>query len=233
MKFFKVFFVFFVLIIILMLISLPDYSMASEDYYPLKEGKTWTYQISMTNRFGSTSGLGKMIVTNFTQRELKGEKVTPQKYDFLGQTTFTFIAENDEGIYVFAEQTLNSIEPEIKDNSDYFIMKPIQVGKTWSSATESMLLEKEVSLLLKNTIESTDEIVTVPAGTFKNCLKISSKGSIKKDLGGFTGVANITIEDYSWYASGVGIVKLIRKEKSNHLMVGSGQFTMQLESFKR
>ncbi len=233
MKFFKSLFVFSILIMILILISLPDYSMASEDYYPLKEGKTWTYQVSMTNRFGSISGLGKMIVTNFAQRELKGKKVTPQKSNLLGQTAFVFIVEDDKGICVFARQDSSSIEPEINDYSEYLIMKPVQVGTFWSGRTESILLEKEVSLLLKNTIESMDEIVTVPVGTFKNCLKISSRGSIKKDLGSFTGVANITIEDYAWYAPGVGIVKLIRKEKSNHLMVGSGQLSMQLESFKR
>lgn len=233
MKFFKNLFVFFVLMMILILISLPNHSMASEDYYPLKEGKTWTYQVSITDRFGNTSGLGKMIITNFAKRELKGEKVTPQKSDLLGQTAFVFITENDKGIYVFAEQNSNSIEPEIKGSLEYLIMRPFQVGTFWSGRTESILLEKEVSLLLKNTIESTDEIVTVSAGTFKNCLKISGKGNIKKDLGSFTGVANITIEDYTWYAPGVGVVKLIRKEKSNHLMVGSGQLSMQLESFKR
>lgn len=90
-----------------------------------------------------------------------------------------------------------------------------------------------VSVTLKSTIESVDEVVTVPAGTFKGCVRVKSVGTTKKDVGAFMGIATIIVEHYDWYAPGVGKIKSIVKEKSNHLMVGSGEMTMQLETFKK
>lgn len=51
----------------------------------------------------------------------------------------------------------------------------------------------------KSTVESTGETVKVPAGTFRNCLKVKS---VSFDETGAE--ADVT---YSWYAKGVGEVR--------------------------
>lgn len=206
-------------------------SKGSDSYYPLKEGITWTYQISAASMFGA-AGSQKIVVTNFASRDLKGKKVTPQKMDVNGQTSFSFIAEDESGIFEYASQTSGAVEPEIKATPTYTLKNPIQVGTTWEDKTKTALLMEKVPFTLKSTIESKDETVTVPAGTFKGCVKVKGTGSAQKNTGIF-GVAQITIEHYDWFAPRIGMIKSIIKESSNHMMVGSGEITLQLESFKK
>lgn len=63
-----------------LVVTLPGCSDSTETYYPLKEGRTWEYQMSAGSMLGP-GGTTKVIVTNFAPRELKGKKVTPQKVD--------------------------------------------------------------------------------------------------------------------------------------------------------
>ena len=220
-----------VFILMCMLLNLMGCSKKTETYYPVKEGQTWQYQVSLGSMLGSEGG-GKLVITNLALRELKGKKVTPQKVELAGQTHFVFIAEDDNGIYEFAEQSPGSVEPQIKDSPAYLMKYPIKANNTWEEKTKTSLLKQNLSITLKSTIESTDETVTVPAGTFKSCLKVKGTGAAKKDLG-ILGVANVSVEHHNWYAPGVGMVKTVLKENSNNMMVGSGELTLQLESFKK
>ena len=168
------------------------------------------------------------------QRELKNKKVTPQKTEIGGQSYFTFIAEDSNGIYQFATQPPEASEPEIQASSSYVLKYPIQVGTFWEDATETSLLMMKFPIIVRYIIESVDEVVTVPAGTFKGCVKIKGVGATKEKLDEFFGsVASINVEYYNWYVPEVGLIKSFMKEESDHLMVGSGSAVMQLESFKK
>jgi len=114
---------------------------------------------------------------------------------------------------------------------------------------EGSQLESRISVPIKSTIESIDEVVTVPAGTFKECLKIKSVG-----LGEETFVEEdsdqlfpkdflkekikVEVEYYNWFAPNVGLIKAIYKEKktsSGALDITLSDFVeliMQLETFK-
>ena len=200
-----------------------------EDYYPLKEGRTWEYQVSNARTI-------KVVMTNYAPRELKGKKVVPQKMTFLNQSGFSFITEDSSGIYEFASQGPGDVEPEIRSTPDYIIKYPIKVGTTWHHEAETSLLKEKASLTVKSTIESVDEAVTVPAGTFKGCVKVRARGATKKKQlgGGALGDANISIERYEWFASGVGRIRLIvKEERRDRVFVDSGQMNWQLKSFKK
>jgi hypothetical protein len=206
-------------------------SKGSDSYYPLKEGITWTYQISMS-RLGSAESQ-KIVVTNFASRDLKGKKVTPQKLDVNGQTSFSFYAEDESGIFEYASQGPGAPEPEIKVTPTYTLKNPIQVGTTWEDKTKTAFENEKIPYTLKSMIESKDEIVTVPAGTFKGCIKVKGTGSAEKNTGLF-GIAKIKVEHYDWYAPGIGMIKSIVKESSNNIAAGyGGEATLQLESFKK
>lgn len=218
-------------IVLLAMVFFISCSKGTESYYPLKEGLTWTYQVTGSSTFGSSEAQ-KIVVTNFASRDLKDKKVTPQKMDVNGQTSFSFIAEDENGILEYASQNSGAPEPEIKATATYILKNPIQVGTTWEDKTETATLREKVPFTLKSTIESKDEIVTVPAGTFKGCVKVKGTGSAQKNYGLF-GVAKIKIEQSYWLSPGVGMIKSIHKESCNHVMVGSGEIALQLESFKK
>ena len=75
------------------------------------------------------------------------------------------------------------------------------------------------------TIESVSDEVKVPAGTFKDCLKIKQVG--ENDAG-------TAVMGYEWYAPKVGVVKsmVTIKQKTQDGDQTSENRTYQLESFK-
>ena len=199
-------------------------------YYPLKENLEWNYLVSK-NFFGKVASR-EMTVTNMPKRELNGKTVTPQKFTVNEKISFTFYAEDQSGIYSIAEQTTNSPEPVIT-KPDYLLHFPIEIGSTYEENTETQLLSTKIPIKMLCKVESNKETVTVPAGTFKNCLKLRAIGDSIQNHG-ILGKAKIHAECLVWYAPGIGRIKVVIKETSNHLMSGGGGvFTIQLESFKK
>jgi hypothetical protein len=200
--------------------------------YPLGQGLTWEYQIAAGSMLGSAGGQ-RATLANLPERELGGRKVTPQKVDIGQQSHFSFVVSDQTGIYEYARQAAGAVEPEILATPSYSLKYPLKTGASWHGTTETNLLMNKVSIATETTVESMDEVVTVPAGTFEHCVKTKTVGETSQNLGAFMGTARVTLEEYSWFCPGVGVVKGVRKESSNHLMMGSGQVSMELASFKK
>jgi hypothetical protein len=87
-------------------------------------------------------------------------------------------------------------------------------------------------------VETVEETVTVPAGTFSNCVRTKTLGkTTTKDVENFAiirGTAvEVSLEQQAWFCPSVGLVKTVRKEGSNHLGMGSAQMSTDLSAFKR
>ncbi len=189
----------------------------AETYFPLKQGLSWTYEIA-SDQHPTT----RVVVTNLAPREIKGVKVTLRKSEAAGPARYYLVGADDNGIFRFGEQKSETAEPEIITPRDYYLKNPATTGTTWDTTTK--MGSEEVTINL--TIESTSEDISVPAGTYKDCLRIRHVGgSQNKDL---------TIEAYEWYAPQVGLVKSlvtvtrVEKDKSRK----SEHLTYQLASFK-
>jgi hypothetical protein len=222
---------------------------SSKDYFPLDEGRRWEYQFLLKKGGGLYTGLeseisGEEIITNFPQRELEGKRVTPQQVNYIlwgsSRTIFWFYIEDQSGVYEFAHQKAGQIEPEIA--YDIIIKYPIKIGNSWQE-TETSAFKPEISVPVESTIESINEIVTVPAGNFEDCLKIKTIGFAEKVTGEWLGEeerVRIDIESYKWFAPGIGEIKMIFKEKKTRtggiisftLPPEFREVTIQLETFK-
>jgi hypothetical protein len=222
---------------------------SSKNYFPLDEGKRWEYQIYVNKKEGFNFGLeskryGKQVCTNLPQQELKGKRVTPVKieetYGEFVYNNFSFYVKDHNYIYEFARLRPEYIEPKIIN--DYIIKFPIRVGNSWQE-TKTSSLDSRISFLIKSTIESIDEVVIVPAGTFKECLKIKSVGLAEKVFGEeqvWPPKENVKVERerYEWFAPDVGSIKMIFREKKTHsggatvTFSDSIEIIMQLETFK-
>jgi hypothetical protein len=221
---------------------------SSKNYFPLDEGKRWEYHFFLkTGEEGLLGPVSKMsgerMLTNFPQRELKGEKVTPQQREDeirgSNRISFYFYIKDQSGVYEFAHQGLGQVEPKIA--YDIIIKYPIKIGNRWQE-TETSEFEPEISIPVESTIESINEVVTVPAGTFEDCLKIKTVGFAEKDISGEwrpKETVRIDRECYMWFAPGIGIIKVILKEEKTltgivlpTLLSEFVEFTMQLRTFK-
>lgn len=117
------------------------------------------------------------------------------------------------------------------------------MGNSWQE-TGTSSLDSRISFPIKSTIESIDEVVIVPAGTFKECLKIKSVGLAEKVFGEeqvWPPKENVKVERerYEWFAPDVGSIKMIFREKKTRSGGATGltlsdsiEIIMQLETFK-
>lgn len=187
----------------------------SESYYPLKEGMRWEYLV-----ISSTSDTKKLIITNLAQQEVQGKKVAPRKWDLGGHIFIEFMEKDNAGVYRYAEQIGEKGAPILVTPKECHLRFPVSEGNSWNMSTKM----GNSTLNITFTIESVSENVTVPAGTFKDCLKIKQAGG--NDAGD-------SVTGYEWYAPKVGIVKSLVtiKQKSKDGTLVSDNRTYQLQSF--
>ena len=200
-------------------------------YYPLQEGVTYVYKLSMKK-----SGVGssfKIIVKNLPARQLNGKKVIPQQVNMDGNSTLTFIVHDKTGIYEYARQGSGETNPKVHSVPEYYLKEPLKPGATWRIESKTSLLKVQDNISLEYTILSFSEVITVPAGTFNNCIRIKASGNKTKYAFTLNRQVPIKAERHIWYAPGVGIVKLIYRQDGEALQFGSGSVEMQLVSYEK
>ena len=187
----------------------------SESYFPLKEGMRWEYDVISDQ--GATK---KLLITNLAPREVSGAKVTPRKWELGGSTFVELMKQDETGVYRYAEQKGEQAPPSLITPMECHLKFPIAEGSSWNMAAKLGNSTVKVSL----TIESLSDAVKVPAGTFKDCVKIKQVG--ENDAG-------TSVMGYEWYAPKVGVVKsLVTIKQKSKEGTKSETRTYQLVSFK-
>ena len=187
----------------------------SESYFPLQEGRRWEYNVISDQ--GATK---KLLITNLAPREVSGVKVTPRKWELGGSTFIELMKQDETGVYRYAEQKGESAPPSLITPMECHLRFPLAEGSSWEMAAK--VGNSTVNLSL--TMESLSDDVKVPAGTFKDCLKIKQVG--ENDAG-------TSIIGYEWYAPKVGVVKsLVTIKQKSKEGPKSETRTYQLVSFK-
>lgn len=204
--------------------------------YPMKDGARWNYQLQ-----SSRSNPGKNVkveLVSLQSTNVNGQKAFPQKLELsygeagresVERTWNFFLAEDSDGIYVFAAQSKRGAEG--KFTPKYYILKnPIRVGAKWSTPSP---ISGNPTMNATSMVESVDESVTVPAGTFDKCVRIKVVAEPDPESRWFyrhmPGIEQMRVEAYLWFSSGVGLVKasyqssLMRQENA----------TLQLESYTK
>jgi len=220
-------------------------------YFPLKPGMAWTFRFT-----GSTGATGELTTTNQAPRQIFGFKSVPQQNSGGDKTYTEFYADDGTGIRHVAIDESEGLQSRLNDHS-YVLKMPISAGTSW----------REIDRTFDGTvydattrIESVNDNVSVPAGTFSGCLRIRSTGfaSMSKgtaraprkapslrlvaggqdmggqDMGGQDmGGQDVGVEDYYWLAPGVGPVKATHQEsRGEGATAQSIGFTLELEHLK-
>lgn len=169
-----------------------------QDYFPLKQGTVYKFEVDSNDTRYVPQSVEWQILPS---RELNGQTVIPRKHvTRSGYSLFTFFGVDGSGIYVAASQSRSAEQPKVWANPQYILKSPLQAGARWTG--EMYVPGAKTLLPYTSVVESTTEIVTVPAGTFKDCVKIRTTGSNE----------NSTVKDLWFYAPGVGPIKFLREE---------------------
>ncbi len=187
-----------------------------ESYFPLKAGMRWEYNVTSTQ--GPTQ---KLIITNLPPREVNGVKVTPRKWEMGRNTFIELMKQDDTGVYRYAEQQGETAPPTLVTPMEYHLKFPIAQGNSWNMTTKVGNSVVNVG----TTIDSVSDEVKVPAGTFKDCLKLKQAGE---------NAEGTSILGYEWYAPKVGVVKsmVTIKQKAKAGATTSENRVYELLSFK-
>jgi hypothetical protein len=182
----------------------------AKDFFPLKQGSRLEYEGVTLNESGNVKARFKQILTVLAPREMDNQRVIPIRYEnvslLIQGTSIGFFGRDTKGIYCYKYQTDKDETPQalpISKNGDkfYFIINPLRKG--------TKITGKNITI----TIDSTNETVTVPAGTYNNCVKVTRK-LVKSGL-----VSTL------WFCQGIGVVKAIENT------LNKGKRIMQLSSY--
>jgi hypothetical protein len=211
------------------------------DYFPLEEGWTWGYRI-MVNSQGVGRNTYRSFVSNLPPQPLADITATPR---IVHDGRVYYDAEEAGGIRRIAHRepgkTVAGAAP-----GHYVLKYPLEPGTSWRVGTRTQLLRRQVitresvgvaalvaEVELDYRVEAVDDVVTVPAGVFKGCLRVRGAGRIDYDTESRLGVITIEVSTTEWFAPGVGLVKLVRTERSFPENPVSGELVKELEVLDR
>jgi hypothetical protein len=160
-------------------------------YFPLAVGNRWVYESSestnvtpVVESWEVTRQEGNAFVLQIKQSYMTAEGVEE------------FFVSTADGIRRLNRQTASS--EAVGAEPRFFLKAPLTVGATWKNADG------------KYTVTAINETVTVPAGTFTNCVEVTHWS------------ASGTVTTITLYAPGVGMVQ--RDETFSVIGGGIGSF---------
>ena len=220
---------------------------ADDAYFPLGKGRTWSYTIT-------PDGEGivplKLTVSVVGPEEVGGANVTRERIEIDGREHFLFVGADQRGVFRHATQSPGEPSPSLDAARDYFLEQPLEVGRSWKGTSAPTFLEvADVEVPIESTVVSTTDTVRTPAGEFKDCVKVHVTGSAEvrneflddDDADGgdapFDPVSGtFSIDEETWYAKDVGVVKSVVAETFKLKQGGDedrARVTTELQAFTR
>ena len=168
----------------------------AQNYYPDEFGNTWILH--------STDGIDERVVMIEGPETIGTESLKVISDETNGNASKFFIKATPDGVLIFrATARIAQFDVSIDYSPPQtFLPIPIELGSEWT-------LTGQAILLLGLTIDTTNvakvvavEPITVPAGTFQDCLKIEQELST-------SGLITLSQQSTIWLAPDFGLVKAI------------------------
>lgn len=223
----------------LFLLILISCSEKQSNYFPLDNINSWTYSVEIIpeveNRIlykktNTAIGKKKIIIDN------KEKKIFP----ILREDGTTFFYEiTDQGIYRKGVKYLKNNKINL-DDGRIVLPSDIKVNKTWSNDSKTFLILRRypyydykatTNFKIDYKIVSLKETVKTPSGIFKDCILIKGEGQTNFIGDSEIGSIGIKITSEEWYSKRVGLVKMVREEKTDTDLFGTTRMIQLLENY--
>lgn len=175
---------------------------AAEDYFPLAKGHTWEYA-------GKVNDAKVNVTATITAVKVENGKTTATRA--LALKMGDEIKESEEELTVDAAGVQGNVIFDVKSEPRLTLLKfPLKPRDTWS---QKATINKGEFLVMSTVKDATE--VKVPAGTY-TAIPIETGLLFDGEAVGIT----------TWYADGVGMVKL-------KMVYGANTFDFELKKFTR
>ncbi len=210
-----------------------------QSYHPVSAGHSWLYRITLETMEGASSQ--KQAMSSLPARE------TEAGVDYVYRSVTgieTLYRDTERG-----RERKGYVVPDGKlarfiEDPALILPEQLEIGTQWDSVIQTQALKRKgtpgetfgfellAAVPISNRIVSVDEVVDVPAGRFRGCLKIESQGSVAHAGNQYNVTTMITVTQTQWFARGIGLIKRSIVEKSTNEAFAQGTLTMELESFQ-
>ena len=206
-------------------------------HFPLHPGAQWTYAVSETTERGAHAEHFLSI------RNVGTDTVadTPLYVRRTSAGTDYYIGRDETGIYRSAKRTIVETAARSDPERRYILKQPLQVGTTWCAPTHPYMVHRihpyrehyhrSTELPMHYQIASLNEMVTVPAGVFRDCIKVTGEATFALYVDPQSGTHEIPITTAEWYAPGIGLVRLERHESLDTPQFTGGKVVIELTHF--
>lgn len=211
----------------------------SASYFPLEEGRSWTYQVT-TEFENQTIERETLVLRNLGQTSLADGTAWHRR----SNTGMNYwLRLDDGGIYRVASR------PDIRDQYDidephrYVLKEPIIVGTQWQSSTTAYILHRRQDfpreirhshpqIPMMYTITALQQSIDTLAGHFDGCLVVKGQAALRLFADPVVGWKDMPLNTTEWYCPGLGLVKMMREEPANSTFLGGGKKTLELQEWK-
>lgn len=222
----------------IVIIALTGCGHEGDAYFPLATGKYWRYQMTYQTMDGKFKGF--YAVENLRPIMRDDQKVYVRR---LLDGSINYLKKTGDGILLLGREKTTDLQTSEKELDRYILKFPLTTGTQWQDFQKTKVLIKTgppvktefhiVGKIPVNTsIDSLTERVSVPAGTFDNCMRVTTSGDAFINAGNYVGMTLVTIKEINWYAPGVGLVKSKRVETTESKALDRGEIDLELEDYR-
>lgn len=229
-----------VLASILAWLSACDVGGSSKSYFPLDEGRAWTYRVTKNLDEATEPDIHEL---SFSMKGVETLESGPAQRRHSDEGGDYYLRSDDQGIYRVGSRDVLEVKPK-PDNPPRFVLKtPYVVGTQWQALTVPYILQrrnevpKEVRysskpIMMVYAIAALDQKVETAAGSFDKCIKVVGEAKIRLYVDAQFNWREIPLFTSEWYCPGVGLVKLERLETSPSRFMRGGTQTLELVNYR-
>ena len=112
--------------------------------------------------------------------------------------------------------------------SSWQVRSTLALAESRTFEPRDRIIPRRLPVDLNKTVLANDAEVDVAAGHFSDCLLVEGQGLAEVPTDRGNGTASIAVEVREWYAPGVGLVKLSRRESSQSTFMKGGEQQWEL-----
>tara|TARA_B100000029_G_C17480607_1_gene925411 strand:+ start:312 stop:1004 length:693 start_codon:yes stop_codon:yes gene_type:complete len=228
----RLFFLFFVLL------SCTD---ESSTYYPLDKIKSWSYSVEIIPEV-EKKVLYKKTNLSLGKKKIKISGESKNLFPVIREDGTTFFYEiSKKGINRYGMKFLKDPQIKFEKNKRIVLPHPLKENKEWDVESKTYLILRRypyydyratTEFKLNYKVVSLNESINTPNGKFNECILIRGEGNTKF-IDNEIGSIDIKIVSEEWYSKKIGLVKMVRIEKTDTDLFGTTKMVQLLESFQK